>query len=651
VGSAVRRDHRPELEGLEVRIAPATDVWTGAVSGSWTTAGNWTGGVAPVAGDDLDFPAGAANLLNTNDFPSGTRFNSITIAGAGYTLSGNAMNLTTGITASYTTGTSTDSINTTLTAIVAPISVASGGILDISGVLSGSAGLNVTGAGTLDLLGVNTYTGATSVGSGTRLVVDGTIAGVQVNGGLLAGNGTVGAVSSVGGVVLPGHPATTTSPLAAPGQLTDLGGITLDSGSTFGAVLNGTAPGNGVTGYSQLIVSSGLVGLGGATLNVALGANYIPTVGDQLTIILNNTGKAVTGAFTGLPEGGAVTAGNSLFRISYVGPTGTGQDVVLSAVSAPSTTTLLPISFPSTPGQPITLSAQVTGSQGIPTGTVEFFNGNPSAGGVVLASAPVNAGTGIATATVSSIGNISSTTAIYAVYIPTPTVFTYAGSTSSPITFGTTTTLSTSSSVSPVGQPVTFTATVTPTSPGAGTPTGTVEFFADNTLVGAVPLNAATGKASFTTSSLGVGAHTIIAEFFANSPFQNSTSGPLTQNIGTIGTLPVLTLQPVFNRHGKLVKVELVARVQPTPPATGTPLGSVTYFINGRASYQSVPLTGGVAVLSVLPQRLVNQYVFVRYNGNPSFVASASANIYISHRTLVSLSAAKARVEQDRRGR
>ena len=32
---------------------------------------NW-GGTAPVAGDALTFPSGAANLTNTNDFPAGT---------------------------------------------------------------------------------------------------------------------------------------------------------------------------------------------------------------------------------------------------------------------------------------------------------------------------------------------------------------------------------------------------------------------------------------------------------------------------------------------------------------------------------------------------------------------------------------------------
>ncbi|HEV8267572.1 MAG TPA: autotransporter-associated beta strand repeat-containing protein, partial [Thermoanaerobaculia bacterium] len=67
------------------RVA-TTRTWTGAVSTAWTVAGNWMGAVAPVAGDDLVFPAGAMNLANSNDFPVGFAVNSITISASGYTL-------------------------------------------------------------------------------------------------------------------------------------------------------------------------------------------------------------------------------------------------------------------------------------------------------------------------------------------------------------------------------------------------------------------------------------------------------------------------------------------------------------------------------------------------------------------------------------
>src|SRR5262245_35120935 len=66
----------PNVEALEERIVFATRVWTGAVDANWMTPGNWVGGVAPQADDNLLFPAGVTGsaLTSTNDFPDGTRF-------------------------------------------------------------------------------------------------------------------------------------------------------------------------------------------------------------------------------------------------------------------------------------------------------------------------------------------------------------------------------------------------------------------------------------------------------------------------------------------------------------------------------------------------------------------------------------------------
>ncbi len=108
-GRAVRRGHRPAMEGLEARIALATDIWTGGgTDDNWMTAGNWMSGVIPSAGDDLDFPSTATNLTSNNNFPGNTTFNSITIGAPLYSLTGNTLNLTTGVTATYASGTLTD---------------------------------------------------------------------------------------------------------------------------------------------------------------------------------------------------------------------------------------------------------------------------------------------------------------------------------------------------------------------------------------------------------------------------------------------------------------------------------------------------------------------------------------------------------------
>ena len=86
----------PVFEKLEVRSLLAA--WDGGgADNNWTTADNWMGNVAPVPGDSLTFPAGAARLTNNNDFASGTAFATINFTGAGYTLGGNALVLSGGL--------------------------------------------------------------------------------------------------------------------------------------------------------------------------------------------------------------------------------------------------------------------------------------------------------------------------------------------------------------------------------------------------------------------------------------------------------------------------------------------------------------------------------------------------------------------------
>ena len=92
------------------------------------------------------------------------------------------------------------------------------------------------------------------------------------------------------------------------------------------------------------------------------------------------------------------------------------------------------------------------------------------------------------------------------------------------VTAATTTTVSSSVNPSDFGQSVTFTATVTAS---AGTPSGTVQFKDNGSNLGtAVSLNGS-GVATFSTSSLTVGTHTITAEYSGVTGFAAS-SGTLT---------------------------------------------------------------------------------------------------------------------------
>jgi len=77
---------------------PPCRAWTGAgADNKWTTAANWDTG-APNAGDCLLFPQSASTLTNLNDYPDGTAFHEMNFTGGGYTINGNRVSLTAGLT-------------------------------------------------------------------------------------------------------------------------------------------------------------------------------------------------------------------------------------------------------------------------------------------------------------------------------------------------------------------------------------------------------------------------------------------------------------------------------------------------------------------------------------------------------------------------
>jgi autotransporter-associated beta strand protein len=159
----VRRNLR--LVHLEDRLTPSVATWDGGgTDNHWTTAANWVGDIAPQSGDDLVFPSGAAQLGNVNDFAVGTAFASLSVADAGYQVSGNSVSLTAGVSAD----------------------IPNAGVSTLLLVIGGGGGLSKAGAGTLALSGANTYSGVTTVNAGFLEIQNATALGATG-----AGNETV----------------------------------------------------------------------------------------------------------------------------------------------------------------------------------------------------------------------------------------------------------------------------------------------------------------------------------------------------------------------------------------------------------------------------------------------------------------------------
>jgi len=208
----------------------------------------------------------------------------------------------------------------------------------ISSTLAGSNGLTKSGAGTLTLTVGNTYTGTTSVNSGTlALAINGNISTsvTTVNiGGTLIGTGTTGTVTvKSGGTLAPGN---------SPGIL-NAGNTILESGSTLSIEINGATLG---TGYDQLNVvgSASLAGL----LSITMGS-FTPTDGSLFFILANDVTDQTSGTFSNASvNGNTYNLGGQDFQISYFGKhTGSGagtftggNDVVLMAIPEPTSALL-----------------------------------------------------------------------------------------------------------------------------------------------------------------------------------------------------------------------------------------------------------------------------------------------------------------------
>ena len=256
------------------------------------------GGAISGTGDVVNLGTGTLILTGTNTYSGGTTISAGTLqAGSAASFSPNSaftvnsildlngFNNTIGSLSGNGTVLNNGATTATLTAGNDNTNTTFGGVLkDGTSVLQ----LTKSGTGTFTLTGANSYTGTTTVNSGS-LIVDGSIASGQtlVNaGGFLGGHGTIGGNLVNNGIV---------GQVNSPGTLTVSGNYTQNTGGTLRIGVAGLAP-----GQHDLLAVNGHAAVAGTLQFIRLGSfNLQP--GNQITFLTANNG--VSGTFGTVQNG------------------------------------------------------------------------------------------------------------------------------------------------------------------------------------------------------------------------------------------------------------------------------------------------------------------------------------------------------------
>jgi hypothetical protein len=379
--------------------------------------------------------------------------------------------------------------------------------------------------------------------------------------------------------------------LAPPGEP---GVAAVGQNLTFSATVAPVAPGAGIpTGTVQFKID---------------GANF----GSPVPLVV---GSATSASINSLVAGNHnVTAVYSSDN-NFAGSTAANIIQPVAGQSA-SSTALVSSAASAVFGQSVTLSATVAGvatGGPTPTGTVTFTDGTTTLGTGTLNSS------GVATLTASSLAIGSHT--INASYGGDSA---YSASVSSPfsqsVSQASTQTTVSGPGTAAIGQSVSFGATIAPIAPGAGTPSGTVQFQVDGVNLGG-PVALTGGSAtSASTTSLGSGPHSITATYSGDAKF--ATSGGATSiQIGSVGgTNTAVTSSAAPSVFGQ--SVTLTATITDSGP--GTPTGTVAFF-DGATQIGSGNVDGtGKATLATSSLSVATHSITATYSGDATFSGSTS---------------------------
>jgi hypothetical protein len=297
------------------------------------------------------------------------------------------------------------------------------------------------------------------------------------------------------------------------------------------------------------------------------------------------------------------------------------------------TTTLVTSSAPapngSVFGQPVFFTATVLSQTGdiAPTGTVQFTVDGISLGGAITLNN--NGNNSVASSpSISTLSegnhNVQVTYSPTGSFSPSPS----PGTLTQPVKqAGTNTSVTSSANPSVFGQSVSFTAIIGVQPPGAGTPSGTVQFLIDDQNFGS-PVSVTSGIARSASTLFFVGAHKITASYSGDGNFTGS-NGTLAsgQVVNPASTSTTVTTSGSPSPFGQNVTFTATIQVQsPGTTAVTNPTGMVTFFDGSTSIGQATLSTsGGVTSASFSSSTLTvaTHTITASYAGDGSFTGSS----------------------------
>jgi len=496
-------------------VGRAQSAWVSSpASAYWNNAANWNPSAVPGTGSNLVFATSSITTL-TNDVTVGTSFGTITFnQGANnFTIYGNAI----GLSGTISNNSATTTIKLPIVLSTTP-SISAGNTLNLGGVVSGNYGFTVA-SGFVSFGNTNTYTGPTTVANWASIGLSGNNNYTLPYGNSLTIGGPNGSVTEWGW-------ATALDSLSGSGSLILQYGASLtvgvsNSSSTFSGpitVANGTSTLTKAGTGTQIL--SGTNSYNGTT-TITGGA-----------LLINGNSSAVTNTWTvqsGATLGGTNTIGGKIIvnNGGIIQPTLTGNvgTLTLTNTATFTATGTLKIRIPTS-----TTADQVALSSTASTATFDQTKLNLVIDTTGLNNASVNTPlTIVSTAYATGINTANTFASVTANngYVP---IVTYNAN-SITVTMGspkaiTTTTLTSSANPSTYGVPLTFTATVQTNGVTVTAVTSNVVFQVDGSPVATNAVSS--GQATYLTSSLINGTHTITATYLGDANYSTSTTN-LTQ--------------------------------------------------------------------------------------------------------------------------